>query len=61
MLHKSDVDFSLIQLIIHSAISFLEAQLITPGTYLARFLATAGDKCKEYLQCTVADSCDQIT
>ena len=42
MFQKSDVDFSVTQPIIHSAISSLEAQLITPGPSLARFLAAAG-------------------
>lgn len=43
---KSDVDISLVEPIIHSAVSSSEAQLVTPGPFLARFLVTAHDKWK---------------
>ena len=58
---KSDVDFSVAQPIIQSAISSLEAQLVTPGPSLARFLATAGESCEEYLECQITDSRPQRT
>ena len=58
---KSDVDFSVVQPIIQSAISSLEAQLVTPGPYLALFLATAGESCEEYLECQITDSRPQRT
>ena len=61
MFQKSDVDSSVIQPIIQSAISALEAQVVTPGPSLARLLASAQDKCEEYLGCQVTDSTQQQT
>ena len=52
---------SSIQPITQSAISALESQVVTPGPSLARFLASAQDKCEEYLGCQVADSTQQRT
>ena len=52
----NDVDFSILQPIVQSAILTLQTQATTPGPRLASFLVAVGDNSKEYLSHKISDT-----